>query len=373
MNQRMKIFVFVVCFIVIIPAQVFNQQTNSVKTDPVSLNKYEISCFVSVTGSSPDCIIKLDNNGQILLVCIPGKTIEQLKALNIPFTSSQIRLLKDWRLLRERNKVLKTTFPVLKIDKTMHLRNLMKERAIILGGNLEKDIISLKKELQSIGREKNIYTILFSYILDGLVWDGFKEKHVLSEREITIEKPFWNGVIWASYPPRNFTCGTNSVSDKGVQFNVNWSKVAIKKMLPFVADWGNFEKMFHDFIEKGKVESEDAKKVFGPFNLFDSNGRFTVPIIVEKKEDSLYKISLALSKKICEQVLEVIHSEKFTKDFCFQDKEEALVIAYHELMWELLEYFEQKGLIQKPIAFANPEAAHTKDIADLVFIVKKGQ
>jgi len=142
-------------------------------------------------------------------------------------------------------------------------------------------------------------------------------------------------------------------------------------MLPFVADFGNFGKMFDDFIEKGKIESKDAKKVFGPFNLFDSNGRFTVPIIVEKNEDSLYKISLALSKKICEQVLKDI--EKLTKDLCFQDKEEALVIAYHELMWELLEYFEQKGLIQKPIAFANPEAAQSKDIADLVFIVKKGQ
>ena len=209
-----------------------NQQTNSVKTDPISLNKYEISCFVYATGSTPDRIIKLDNNGQILLVCIPGKTIEQLKALNIPFTSSQIRLIKDWRLLRERNKVLKTTFPVFKIDKTKHLRNLMKESAIILGGNLEKDIISLKKELLLIGREKNIYTILFSYILNGLVWDGFKEKDVLSEREITIEKPFWNGVIWAVYPPRNFTCGTNTISDKGVKFIVNWSEVAIKRCSP---------------------------------------------------------------------------------------------------------------------------------------------
>lgn len=39
-------------------------------------------------------------------------------------------------------------------------------------------------------------------------------------------------------------------------------------------------------------------------------------------------------------------------------------------MWDLLNYFEEQNLIQKPIAFANPDKTESKDIAYLVFIVK---
>lgn len=181
-------------------------------------------------------IINLDNNGQILLACTSERTLEELKSMGIRFTQSQIRLLTDWRLLQENEEVFKTVFPILDEDKTNHLRHQMKKGASTLGQDLREDVISLAKELHSIGREKNVYTILFSYVLDGLVWDIWEEKGILVKRKITEENPFWTGVIWAVYPPRDFACGTNRLSDKGVSLNINWSERAIPIMLPFVKD-----------------------------------------------------------------------------------------------------------------------------------------
>jgi len=373
MNETIAKFIAIICVVGLVSTKAIAQQTSSAQEDTLSLDRFEIHSYVTVTRGTPDNVIKLDNNGEILLVCTLGKTVEQLNTMDIQFTQSQIRLLLDWRLLREEQGVLTTTFPILNADHTKHLRSFMKENASILGQNLREEMIALTRELQSIGREKNAYTILFSYILDDLVWDIWEEKSILPKKEITVEKPLWGGVVWAVYPPRDFSCGTNSISDKGVSLKVNWSEVAIKKMIPFVADWDNFSQMFDDFVEKGKVENKKAKQVFGPFNLFDSSGRFTVPVIVEKKDDALYQNCLSLSSKVSEQVLEVINWKKLKKELGFQDEEEALVVSYHELMWELLDYFEQQGLIQKPIAFANPEEAQSKDIGDLVFIVKQYQ
>ncbi len=372
MVVRQVYFLIVTIYCILIFGQTIAQEKDGGE-NPISLDKYDISQYISTTGASPQNIINLDNNGDIILACISGKTIDQIKSMEIDFTASQIRLLKDWRLLKEENKILKTTFPILNADKTKKLRNHPKKISSYLGENLQDDIIHLTKELKSLQREKNIYSILFSYVIDGLVWDRFIEKEILKEREITVEEPFWSGVIWAVYPPRDFSCGTNSISDQGVSLNVNWSEKTIKKMIPFVADWKNLGKMFDDFLQKGKVEDENAKKVFSPFNLFNSSGQFTIPIIEEKKGNTLYEICFLISEKIAKEVPKLLNLSELKEAFDFRNEEQTLVIVYHELMWDLLNYFEEQNLIQKPIAFANPEKAESKDIADLVFFVKRNE
>ena len=366
-------FVMLSCLLGLASPRAIISQARSAPEGIVSLDKYDITSFCISAGSSPDNIIKLDNNGQILLACISGRTVEQLRTLGVQFTKSQIELLKNWRLLREDRHLLKTAFPILNEDKTKQLRKLVGECASPLSPGLLKDLSALKDHLQFIRRERNTYTILFSYILDGLVWEYFFENKVLKERKLSVEKPFWSGVVWAVYPPRDFSCGTNSVSDQGITLKVNWSKATLKKMIPFVADWDSFSKMFDDLVGKGKIEEEKAIRVFRPFDLFDQSGRFTVPIIFEKENDALYKACVSLSSDVSEEILNVIHLEELKKEFDFRDNDEALVIFYHEFMWALLEQLEGQGLIKKPIAFVDPERAKPEDIGDLVFIVKKGQ
>ncbi len=39
-------------------------------------------------------------------------------------------------------------------------------------------------------------------------------------------------------------------------------------------------------------------------------------------------------------------------------------------MWDLLDYFENEGLITKPVAFADPDHTSPEDISSLTFFVK---
>jgi hypothetical protein len=142
-------------------------------------------------------------------------------------------------------------------------------------------------------------------------------------------------------------------------------------MLPFVADFNNFLRMFNDYVQEGKVEDAQAKKVFGPFDLFDANGNFTVPIITADGSDPLHNLSEEIARQVAERVPTLLDLNSVRKQFGFRDDQQALVIVYHELMWDLMDDLESKGIVRKPMAFADPKSARQADISDLVFIVRK--
>jgi hypothetical protein len=48
------------------------------------------------------------------------------------------------------------------------------------------------------------------------------------------------------------------------------------------------------------------------------------------------------------------------------------VIAYHELMWDVLAVLERRGLLARPAILARPEEARESDMAALVFGVRVG-
>ena len=308
------------------------KKTEQTDTTP-KLSDYELIQYIATSGSSPQSISKLDNNSEILIACIDGKTREQLKSANIRFNESQIKLLKTWRILKEDKKILKTGFPILAAKRTQRLRAYTKTVAPKIGRLIEPKISELVTNLKSIHRESNTYSIVFSYVLDGLVWKNLERKKILDERNITAESPFWNGEVWALYPSRKFSMGNNNISDKGVTMKVNWTRKAIPKMMPFVADFKNLLKMFDNYIEMEEVRDEEAKKVFAPFNLFDKNGKMTIPIIIETSNNSIYKSSRQISELVVREIPNLLNLETITKEFGFRDNKQTLIIVYHELMW----------------------------------------
>ena len=369
MNKLIYTVAVIMYFLASILAQTFGQEPSR-KTKTLTLKDYDINQFISSSDSTPENIMKLDNNREIILACVKGKTREQLQTEGIEFVESQIKLLKTWRILQEDNDTLKTSFPILGENEINRLRNYSAAVVPTISQQLRPDILRFIEALDSIGRADNVYTIFFSYVLDDLVWDRFQEKGLLEERIITAETPFWAGEIWAIYPPRGFSMGTNSISDQGIEFKVNWTKKAIPQMMPFVADWKNFSRLFEDYCKLGRVEDKLAKAVFAPFDLFDNSGQFTVPVIIETENNLLYKISSNISEMVSSAVPNVLDLVELTKTFNFRDNRQTLIIIYHELMWDLMDQWANEGLLKKPFAFTNPEKADPSDIGDLVFIVR---
>lgn len=331
---------------------------------------YAFIQYIQSTNLAPANVLKLDNNGDIVLAARGGTTRAQLEASGIPVLDSQIALLKTWRLLEEKDDTIRTLFPVLLPGETRRLRQQIQATAPALADRLVPEIRRLTEELSLAGREENAYTILFSYVLDGMVWSEFEKRGVLDDRAITAETPLWSGEVWALYPPRPFTSGTNSISEAGVSLKVNWTKGAIQTMLPFVADIGTLVRMFDDYRKKGYVEDQRSREVFGPFDLFDETGHFTIPVIVEDASNPLYRWARAIAESAAAEAPVLLDLPVLVSEFGFRDEGQALIVAYHELMWDIIDHLETQGLVQKPTAFGEPKQADPADIAALVFIVR---
>jgi len=343
------------------------QRADSMAKPP--FESFSVIQYATTEGPGPQNILRLDNNGEIALAARSGMTREALPA-QAPFTESQIALLKAFRLLEERNDTLKTAFPILDPEETRQLRGRVQVAAPRLAEQLAPDVQAFVQELRAIGREGNAYTMLFSYIIDGLVWDEFEESSLVDIREVTAANPFWAGEVWALYPPRAFAPGTNSISEEGVSLKVSWTEDAIPQMLPFVADVPTLIQMFDDYRTAGGVKHERVREVFGPFDLFDEEGRFTIPVIVEDDSNPMYRSAKAMAKAVAGVAPEHLHLTALVEEFKFRDAKQALVVAYHELMWELMDRLVAGGFVRKPTAFADPSRAEPADIADLVFIVR---
>jgi len=337
--------------------------------DGTPLSEYTIIQFIASAGSSPQGIMQLDNNREILMFLRNARSREQLRNAGVLFSESQLKLLSAWRLISEDDEKLSTSFPIIDDGQSSLLRERTKAVAVAVSNRLRPKFEDLVKVLKSKGREKNAYSILFSYVVDGLIWDEFERRGMIDPRIISAENPHWAGEVWAIHPPRPFSMGTNSISDHGVRMSVNWTKEAIPKMLPFVTDFKNLSRLFDDFVSAGIVENEEARTVFGKFGFFDGKGRITVPVIVSEESDPLYRLSVECTAQIAEEVPRQLDLDAMVGEFGFRDRKQALIVAYHEMMWDLMENLEAEHVVKKPVVFSDPGNSSPSDVSDLIFFV----
>jgi hypothetical protein len=350
-------------------SQIDAQQSNKQKS--MTFDDYRIIQYISYAGYDPIKIMRLDNNGDLLLACKKGKTKEQLDGMNILVGDSQIRLLEVYDLLLVEDQVLQTAFPILDAEQIGQIRAITKNVTPELAENLTTDVVELVNHLSKRGREKNAYSILFAYIVDGMIWSDFENMKLANPIQINTEHPFWSGEVWAFYPPRKFSCGTNTWAEDQFLFKLNWSQLANPVLRPFYKEMRKLDdEIFKQFLKTGDVEDAYIKDAFSRFGIFDDSGKLVIPIIVENENNELYRRSRRISRKIVEKVPQLLSLEKLKIEYGFRDIQQTLVVVYHELMWDLMDEFERKGIVDKPILFTNPDKATSKNVADILFIVQ---
>ena len=59
----------------------------------------ESICYCNTTQSTPEAILKLDNNWEITYSLISPKTTMQLDSAGIKYTHSQLKLLEEWSII----------------------------------------------------------------------------------------------------------------------------------------------------------------------------------------------------------------------------------------------------------------------------------
>jgi hypothetical protein len=121
---------------------------------------------------------------------------------------------------------------------------------------------------------------------------------------------------------------------------------------------------------KGSLKDPALIKMMQPYGLTNTNGQLTIPVIHEKSGDPVYTAALAISHEIAKEMIAIVHTPKFTHLLKKSDPAKAIVIGYHEYMWELLSYLESEGIISKPTALRDGEQVKASDLHSLVFMVE---
>lgn len=316
-------------------------------TVPADLNAFGLVCFCNSRVATPQYPISLDNNGRLLFAARRGTTREQLLAAGVPHNESQLRMLKDWGLLRERDKVLTTAFAILEPAAMAALRNRLRPIAAEALPKLAQHTAALKRELASRRQSEALYTLLFSYVLDGLVWERLSGSGKLPNQDITAEKPYWAGTFWAVFPKQDQMPGTNGRSSGRGELRMLWTPAVVDRINAFygskeAGDW-------IDAVNRGEANPK----------LFPGGAR---PVFVrEEAGDPLFGPGAAMADVIAPAILAADLSAELPQ----ADESQRLLIGTHELIWLLLEGLAAEQRIATP-AVLSTGARATDDLAPLV-------
>lgn len=172
-------------------------------------------------------------------------------------------------------------------------------------------------------------------------------------------------------PVREGLVGTNRIHDGRGALDVTWSHAAIPHMKPFVTDWRAVETLFEAFVAGESLVDPDVRAVFEPFDLFDDEGRLTIPIVVADSTDPVHRAGLRIATVLTDRVPEALDLPGMVERFGFRDEPQALVVAYHELMWDVLDVLVRRGVVVRP-AILDGAAESPAEVAALVYGVRPG-
>jgi hypothetical protein len=149
-------------------------QQESLKA-PADISKWDLICFCITSVNTPHFAVRADTNGQILYHAQGGATKAQLQqAMGGSILDSQLGFLRDWRLLNRNGDVYTTNISVLGPEKIGQLRSQMKNLARGIALEIEPSVREITSEPRQRRLSDHLYSVLFSYVYDGLTWDQLR-------------------------------------------------------------------------------------------------------------------------------------------------------------------------------------------------------
>lgn len=350
--KRMQKF-FPIIF-ALIPSLACGQETDSIVGRPYK--SFETIAFCSYQTFHPSHYLT-DNNWDILCAFTkPGKE-KVLDSLGIAYNKSQLRLLEVGDLLSSDNGVYTTAMPIFGKQETMVIRNETKDFADSIFPIIEPKIKQLISAFNNAGYSKQSYSLIFSYLLDGYIWDDER----LAAPSSCEDHGTWSGAYWAMFDKRKrVLTGTNAY---GGCLRQNWTDD--------LGYWMGFEKMMAlakeiQSTKGGKIENADKVEFYKNWGIVDSDGNFLIPVIHRGNGNEIDVLCKSISSTLSDAVKQkcitwgTSHGIKLNRL--------AEVIFYHEVMWDLLDIFESKRLIVMP-AILKGEEVSVEHKADNLFIV----
>ncbi len=338
---------------------------------PEKLSDFEVHQYVASAGFSPASLMELDSNDEILLACREPRTREELMTANIEFIESQIVLLRSMRMLKLEGDRLETLVPRLDGEDAARVRSAAAAAVPDLLAGMREEVEQIRDELAAEGFGDHAYAVIFSYILDGMVWDFFEEYKEVLPRKISVSRPHWAGVLWGIHPPRAFSTTTRSVSGSDLFFKIGRSSPEAAALTEVAEDWRDLREALRKIAAGELAADQELHAKLRGWKLVDEAGEPAVPVIVEKPGRTIFEIAQRLTERLVADVLEKIDLEGLGEELGMARREQTLVVTYHEVMWDLMEAMEREGILERPLVFADPDGAESADVAAAVFVVDR--
>jgi hypothetical protein len=306
----------------------------------------------------------MEANGAILYAAQNGITRKQLASSGVPASSTAIQLLLDWGLLTQRSDTLRTAFPVLGGDRMTALRRDMRIAANSMLPRLRPLVDSITAVLTARGTPQSAYAIVFSYVLDGLVWEQFGDAADVPA-QIDVEHPFWNGAFWAVNPKRTNPPGTNSYRADSASIRVLWTDSLLDLLRPLQSDANRTA--LGRALRLGNVN--DIPESLRPYALFRGDGSPAFAVVRSAGDDELARAARSLASQVANGVRLWLRGVDIERRLDTHDPRLALLVTYHEFMWEFLNALEAAGAVTKPMILRSTPRAEL--VAPLIVFVRE--
>ncbi|QDH71477.1 hypothetical protein [Marilutibacter alkalisoli] len=337
---------------------------------PSNLAEWSLHCFCITAVRTPHSAITMDNNGTILHRARSGVTRDELAREGIAVTDSQIALLQLMHALEVDDDVLRTAFPVIGPEQLDSLRPRLRQLAEAVLPDIEPHVAAIRARLHDEGLSRSEYAVVFGHAVDGVLWERLRERGALPSTELSVEYPLWRGALWALYPSRGNVAGVNEHRAGQATLILNWTRPTGRALRSLDTSLG-----LPDALQRLATGQKIAPviDVSGrTWTLIDDSG-MQIPVIHVRDDDPLHAPALGIATVLANaldrdgEMAEVLTSIEGV------DRKQALVIAAHEFIWDVMDLLVERGLIERPAVLDDP-SAETDDLrALLVLRVNEGE
>jgi hypothetical protein len=312
-------------------------------------------------GLRPADIVRLDNNGEILLGCVEPKSAEDLQSTGTKFIRSQLELLTDWSLLKynAENKTYQTAVHVYGPEKSSAIRSLVSSGVERLADEMETDLAALRSYLQESGREKSLFAVLYAYILHGYSMDRFGPE-IYQKPQLSAEHPFWDGFSWAVYPVRKFQAGPTHLQIDGVRvFFVRGEAVqspGFRQLMSFA----------QDVAADGRIDDPEIIGAFADFDVADELGNLTVAVF-----EGEWSVKLeGMARSVYDETVRLTRLPDMENLLGMSSPVQAEMFIHYEVRYAFLLRLLDEGAVMEPFDFEDAARNKPTDVGNLIFLIR---
>ena len=115
-----------------------------------------------------------------------------------------------------------------------------------------------------------------------------------------------------------------------------------------------------------RIENKDVIEAVSGWGLTDENGNILIPVMRVNSNNDIDKLCSSITTKLSDAVK--TYCQSWSKSYNLSSEAVGQIIFYHEVMWDLLDIMESKGMISMPPILKGEEVG-TEHFGDICFIV----